>query len=136
MELLHYEDLPVGRVFDCGTYRVTKDEILEFARQFDPQPHHLDEEAGRKSILGGLAASGWHVCAIAMRLFAEGVVLKAAGVIAQVSDASGPQGVRARIQREGEQEEQREPCVLRAHDESSLSGVARLDGADSDRAGS
>lgn len=78
MELLHYEDLPVGRVFDCGTYRVTKDEILEFARQFDPQPHHLDEEAGRKSILGGLAASGWHVCAIAMRLFAESVVLKAA----------------------------------------------------------
>jgi acyl dehydratase len=77
MELQTFEDFPVGRVVDCGTYRVSKDEILDFARQFDPQPHHLDEEAGRKSILGGLSASGWHVCAIAMRLFAEGVVLKA-----------------------------------------------------------
>ncbi len=78
MDLQHYEDFPVGRIIDCGTYRVSKDEILEFARAFDPQPHHLDEEAGKKSILGGLAASGWHVCAIAMRLFAGGVVLKAA----------------------------------------------------------
>jgi acyl dehydratase len=77
MGLQHFEDFPVGRVIDCGTYRVSKDEILEFATQFDPQPHHLDEEAGRKSMLGGLAASGWHVCAIAMRLFAESVVLKA-----------------------------------------------------------
>lgn len=78
MDLQTFEDFPVGRVVDCGTYRVSKDEILEFARQFDPQPHHLDEEAGKKSILGGLAASGWHICAIAMRLFADGVVLKAA----------------------------------------------------------
>jgi acyl dehydratase len=77
MDLQHFEDFPVGRVIDCGTYRVSKDEILKFATQFDPQPHHLDEEAGRKSMLGGLAASGWHVCAIAMRLFAESVVLKA-----------------------------------------------------------
>jgi acyl dehydratase len=77
MGLQHFEDFPIGRVIDCGTYRVSKDEILEFATQFDPQPHHLDEEAGRKSMLGGLAASGWHVCAIAMRLFAESVVLKA-----------------------------------------------------------
>ena len=77
MELQAFEDFPVGRVIDCGTYRVSKDEILDFARQFDPQPHHLDEEAGRKSILGGLSASGWHVCAIAMRLFADAVVLKA-----------------------------------------------------------
>jgi acyl dehydratase len=77
MELQAFEDFPVGRVIDCGTYRVSKDEILDFASQFDPQPHHLDEEAGRKSILGGLSASGWHVCAIAMRLFADAVVLKA-----------------------------------------------------------
>lgn len=77
MELQTFEDYPVGRVVDCGAYRVSKDEILEFASQFDPQPHHLNEEAGKQSILGGLSASGWHVCAIAMRLFAEGVVLKA-----------------------------------------------------------
>ncbi|HEY4123441.1 MAG TPA: MaoC family dehydratase [Rhizomicrobium sp.] len=78
MDPLTFEDFPVGRIIDCGTYRVSKDEIFEFATQFDPQPHHLDEEAAKKSILGGLSASGWHVCAIAMRLFAEGVVLKAA----------------------------------------------------------
>jgi acyl dehydratase len=77
MNLQTFEDFPVGRIIDCGTYRVTKDEIFDFARQFDPQPHHLDEEAARTSLLGGLAASGWHVCAIAMRLFADGVVLKA-----------------------------------------------------------
>ena len=77
MELQAFEDFPIGRVIDCGTYRVSKDEILDFARQFDPQPHHLDEEAGKQSILGGLSASGWHVCAIAMRLFADAVVLKA-----------------------------------------------------------
>jgi acyl dehydratase len=77
MELQVFEDFPIGRVIDCGTYRVSKDEILDFARQFDPQPHHLDEEAGKQSILGGLSASGWHVCAIAMRLFADAVVLKA-----------------------------------------------------------
>lgn len=74
---LHFEDFPVGRIFDCGSYPVSREEAFEFARAFDPQPHHLDEEAAKASILGGLSASGWHVCAIAMRLFADAVVLKA-----------------------------------------------------------
>lgn len=74
---LHFEDFPVGHIFDCGSYRVSRDEVFDFARAFDPQPHHLDEEAAKKSILGGLSASGWHVCAIAMRLFAEAIILKA-----------------------------------------------------------
>lgn len=69
--LLHFEDFAVGRKFSCGPYRVTRDEIVEFARQFDPQPHHLDEEAAKRSMLGGLAASGWHVCAMTMRMFAD-----------------------------------------------------------------
>jgi acyl dehydratase len=77
-ELLHFEDLPVGRVFECGPYHVTKEEIFEFAREFDPQPHHLDEEAAKASMLKGLSASGWHICAMAMRMFADGVILKAA----------------------------------------------------------
>jgi len=76
-ELLHFEDFTVGRVFDCGTYHLTKEEVFEFAREFDPQPHHLDEEAAKKSMLKGLSASGWHVCAIAMRMLADGVILKA-----------------------------------------------------------
>ncbi len=75
-ELLHFEDFAPGRKFFGGPYRVSKDEILAFAREFDPQPHHLDEEAGKHSMLGGLSASGWHVCAMAMRLFADSVVLR------------------------------------------------------------
>ncbi|HEY2033353.1 MAG TPA: MaoC family dehydratase [Rhizomicrobium sp.] len=79
-EPLHFEDFTVGRVFDCGTYAVTKEEIFEFAWEFDPQPHHLDEEAAKHSMLKGLSASGWHVCAIAMRMLADGVILKAKGL--------------------------------------------------------
>jgi acyl dehydratase len=70
-EFLHFEDFTVGRKFDCGPYQVTREEIVEYAREFDPQPHHLDEEAAKKSILGGLAASGWHTCAMTMRMFAD-----------------------------------------------------------------
>jgi acyl dehydratase len=76
-ELLHFEDFSVGRVFDCGTFLLTREDIFEYAREFDPQPHHLDEEAAKRSLLKELAASGWQVCAIAMRLLAEGVILKA-----------------------------------------------------------
>lgn len=75
--LLHFEDFALGRRFDGGPYAVTKDEIMEFAREFDPQPHHLDEEAAKRSILGGLAASGWHTCAMTMRMFADSVLAKA-----------------------------------------------------------
>jgi len=77
-ELLHFEDFAVGRKFFGGPYRVTRDEIVAFAGEFDPQPHHLDEEAAKHSMLGGLSASGWHVSAIAMRLFADAVILKTA----------------------------------------------------------
>ena len=76
--LLHFEDFPVGRKFECGPYTVTKDEIFAFAREFDPQPHHLNEEAAQKSLLKGLSASGFHVCAMAMRMFADGLISKTA----------------------------------------------------------
>jgi len=69
--LLHFEDFTLGRTFEGGPYAVTKEEIVEFAREFDPQPHHLDEEAAKTSLLGGLAASGWHTCAMTMRMFAD-----------------------------------------------------------------
>jgi acyl dehydratase len=78
MQLLHFEDFTIGRVFDCGTYDVTREEIFEFAREFDPQPHHLDDAAAGRSLLKGLSASGWHTCAIAMRMLADGVLSKAA----------------------------------------------------------
>lgn len=77
-DLLYFEDFSVGRVFPCGPYHVTREEIFEFASEFDPQPHHLDEEAAKLSMLKGLSASGWHVCAMTMRMLADGVILKAA----------------------------------------------------------
>lgn len=65
---IFWEDMAPGTVRELGTISVTADEVKEFARQFDPQPFHLDEEAARGSIFGGLVASGWHTAGLAMRL--------------------------------------------------------------------
>lgn len=67
-----FEDFVPGEIDTFGAYEVTKDEIIAFASQFDPQPFHLDEEAGKASMLGGLAASGWHSCSIMMRMMFDG----------------------------------------------------------------
>jgi acyl dehydratase len=67
----HFEDFHAGEVAVSAPYAVTAEEIVEFARKYDPQPFHLDEEAGKRSIYGGLIASGWHTCAIAMRLICD-----------------------------------------------------------------
>lgn len=63
-----FEDFLPGKKFKLGPYKVNAQEIIDFAQEFDPQPMHLDEAAGKASILGGLAASGWHVCSIMMRM--------------------------------------------------------------------
>ncbi len=63
-----FEDMPVGDRREFGSFTFTADEIKRFARQYDPQRFHLSEEEGRKSLFGGLAASGWHVAAVCMRL--------------------------------------------------------------------
>lgn len=63
-----YEDFEVGSEKICGPRLVTREEIIAFASEFDPQPMHLDEEAGRQSMLKGLSSSGWHTCAIMMRM--------------------------------------------------------------------
>ncbi len=68
---IHHEDVEVGRPVTFGRREVTKDEIVRFAQAFDPQPMHLDEEAAKKSIVGGLCASGFHSCALLMRIYAE-----------------------------------------------------------------
>jgi len=70
-DLVHFEDVEVGQTQRFGRYEVTADEIIEYARQFDPQPFHLDEEAGRNSHFGGLIASGWHTGAMLMRMVCE-----------------------------------------------------------------
>uniref|UniRef100_Q11GC3 MaoC-like dehydratase n=1 Tax=Chelativorans sp. (strain BNC1) TaxID=266779 RepID=Q11GC3_CHESB len=70
-----YEDMTEGRVFDLGSRVMAREEIIEFASEFDAQPMHLDEEAGRKSLLGGLAASGWHTCSVFMRMMCDSFLL-------------------------------------------------------------
>lgn len=72
---LVFEDFEPGRSFSLGPIAVTAQEIIEFATEFDPQPMHMDETAGRASILGGLAASGWHTSALFMRMMAYGFLL-------------------------------------------------------------
>jgi len=64
----YWEDLKVGETAELGSCAVTEAEILAFARKYDPQPFHTDPEAARRSIYGGLIASGWHTCALMMRL--------------------------------------------------------------------
>lgn len=66
-----FEDFPVGTVIALGPYPVGRAEVVAFAREFDPQPFHLDEDAGRASLLGGLSASGWHTCAMMMRMMCD-----------------------------------------------------------------
>ncbi len=77
---LCFEDFPVGRVFRAGPRVVTKDEIVAFAQEFDPQPFHLDEEAAKDSLLGGLAASGWHTCCLVMRMMCDAYVLRSSSM--------------------------------------------------------
>jgi len=70
-----YEDFVEGETMDFGSRHVTAEEIIEFASEFDPQPMHLDEEAGKASILGGLAASGWHTSCMFMRMMCDAFIL-------------------------------------------------------------
>jgi acyl dehydratase len=79
-DLLHFEDFTVGESRDLGTYAVTAEEIKSFAREFDPQFFHLDEDRAKASVLGGLSASGWHTCGIVMRLMVDGYLGRTAGM--------------------------------------------------------
>jgi acyl dehydratase len=68
----HFEDFEPGRVFALASAKITAEAIIAFASEFDPQPMHLDEEAGKASILGGLSASGWHTASLFMRMMYDG----------------------------------------------------------------
>jgi acyl dehydratase len=67
----YWEDFKIGEATDMGSCAITEEEILAFARKYDPQPFHTDPEAARHSIFGGLIASGWYTCALMMRLSVE-----------------------------------------------------------------
>jgi acyl dehydratase len=72
MPKLHWEDFQTGAVAVYGPRLVTREEIVAFAAEFDPQPMHLDEAAASATMLGGLGASGWHTCCLLMRIIADG----------------------------------------------------------------
>lgn len=69
----YFDDFVPGQEIDLGQRTVTEDEIIAFATQFDPQPFHIDREAAAKSIYGGVIASGWHTCAMMMRMVLDGM---------------------------------------------------------------
>jgi len=75
MPKLHWEDFQPGAISVYGPRLVTREEIVAFAAEFDPQPMHLDEAAASATLLGGLGASGWHSCCLLMRMIADGFLL-------------------------------------------------------------
>ena len=77
----YLEDFEPGQSFGSGSLRVDAERIKSFAREFDPQPFHLDDAAARASLFGGLAASGWHTAALTMRLLVESELKPAGGIV-------------------------------------------------------
>lgn len=75
---MYYEDFEIGESSEFGHYEVTAEEIVDFASKYDPQPFHLSEEAGKAMIFGGLCASGWHTCAMVMRMTVDEMKAKGA----------------------------------------------------------
>ena len=75
-----FDDLKLGMRFKGGEVAVTKEDIKRFATEFDPQPMHLDEEAAKRSLLKGLSGSGWHLCAIVMRMMFDGYIGRTASL--------------------------------------------------------
>ena len=76
----YWEDFPVGAVREFGTMPVTREAMLAFAGQFDPQPFHLDDAAAAASLFGQLSASGWHTCAMAMRMMCDEYLLESSSL--------------------------------------------------------
>lgn len=77
---LTFEDFPPGRLGSYGPRHVTREEMLAFAAEFDPQPMHLDEEAAKRSMLQGLSGSGWHLCSIMMRMMFDAYIGRTASL--------------------------------------------------------
>jgi acyl dehydratase len=77
---LHWEDFKPGAVTVYGPRLVTREEIIAFAAEFDPQPMHLDETAASTTLLNGLGASGWHMCCVLMRTIADGFILNSSSM--------------------------------------------------------
>jgi acyl dehydratase len=79
-ETLYWEDFKVGETVAMGTHTFVEEEMIDFARKFDPQPFHIDPDAAKGSYFGGLIASGWHTCAVAMRLLCDNYINRSASL--------------------------------------------------------
>jgi acyl dehydratase len=91
---LYFDDLFVGQRFNSDTHLIDEEQIKRFAKQFDPQSFHLDAEAAKGTLFGGLVASGWHTAAITMRLLVESGMPIAGGVIGAGAEISWPKPTR------------------------------------------
>jgi len=91
---LYLDDLQVGQRFTSGSYIIEEAQIKAFAAEFDPQPFHLDETAAQATIFKGLAASGWHTAAVAMRLLVEGGLPFAHGIVGLGGEIAWPRPTR------------------------------------------
>lgn len=91
---LFLEDLRVGQRFSSGAHTVDSAQIKAFAARFDPQPFHLDGEAAKPTLFGGLAASGWHTAAITMKLLVESGLPLSGGIIGSGGEISWPKPTR------------------------------------------
>jgi acyl dehydratase len=91
---LYLDDMHVGQKFTSSTYEMTTERIKAFAAEFDPQPFHLDEAAAQNSVFQGLAASGWHTAAVAMRLIVTGGLPFAAGLVGLGGEIEWPRPTR------------------------------------------
>jgi|SRR5438270_10324806 acyl dehydratase len=94
MSQRYFEDLKAGDRFKSGTYKVTEEQIVSFAREFDPQPFHLDPAVARQTMFKGLIASGWHTAAITMRLFVQTLNFAEGAIGLGVDELRWPNAVR------------------------------------------
>jgi acyl dehydratase len=90
----YLEDLHVGQRFTSGTHAVDVAQIKAYAREFDPQPFHLDDEAAKSTLFGGLAASGWHTASITMRLLVDSGLPLAGGILGAGGEINWPKPTR------------------------------------------
>src|SRR6266404_3289105 len=94
MQERYYEDLKVGDRFKSETYRVTEEQIISFAREYDPQPFHLDAAIARQTMFEELIASGWHTAAITMRLFVQALNFAEGAIGLGVDELRWPTAVK------------------------------------------
>ena len=92
--LLYLDDLRIGQQFVSRSHVIDEEQIVKFAREFDPQPFHVDPAAAKRTLFGGLVASGWHTAALTMRLLVEGGVPIAGGMVGAGGEIRWPKPTR------------------------------------------